>query len=97
MSKGTGKKKHRGEKEFKELTNRLSRIEGQIRGIKGMVESDAYCVDILTQTAAVKSALNGFDKLLLSNHIRTCVVDNIRMGNDEVVDELMDTLKKMMK
>ncbi len=96
-NKDTMKHKHREAKEYKDLITRLNRIEGQVRGIKGMVENEAYCVDILTQVSAVQSALNGFNKVLLGNHIRTCVVDDIREGNDEVVDELMKTLVKLMK
>lgn len=93
----SGKTKERSEQEYKSLINRLSRIEGQIRGIKGMVENNAYCTDILVQAAAVSAAVNAFNRELLSNHIRTCVADNIRNGNDEVIDELMDTLRKLMK
>ena len=89
--------KHRSDKEFKDLLNRLSRIEGQIRGIKGMVENDAYCVDILTQVSAITSALNSFNKVLLANHIKTCVSDDIRAGREEKVDELVVTLQKLMK
>ncbi len=91
------KHKHRGPNEYKDLITRLNRIEGQVRGIKGMVENEAYCVDILTQVSAVQSALNGFNKVLLGNHIRTCVVQDIREGKDEVVDELVKTLVKLMK
>ena len=91
------RKKERNEKEDKDLMNRLSRIGGQVRGIRGMVENDAYCVDILTQVAAVTAALNSFNKVLLANHIRTCVAEDIRSGNDEVVDELVATLQKLMK
>ena len=91
------KKKHRPEEECRVLCNRLSRIEGQIRGIRAMVEDDAYCTDILTQAAAVSAALNAFKSELLANHIRTCVADDLRGGKDEVVDELLDTLKKLMK
>ena len=82
------KKKKRTEKEYKDLINRLSRIEGQIRGIKRMVEEDAYCPD---------AALNSFNKVLLSNHIRTCVADDIRAGKDETIDELVNTFQKLMK
>lgn len=89
--------KARTEKEYKDLLNRLSRIEGQIRGIRGMVEKDAYCTDILTQVTAVQSALNGFSKELLANHIRTCVTDDIRAGKDETVDELVEVIRKLMK
>ena len=91
------KTKHRSEEEYKSLINRLSRIEGQVRGIRKMVENDAYCVDILTQVSAVQAALNGFNRELLSNHIRTCVMDDIKNGNDEIVDELVQTLQKLMK
>jgi DNA-binding FrmR family transcriptional regulator len=91
------RKKHRDEQELKKLTNRLSRIEGQVRGIRGMVENDAYCVDIITQVMAVQSALNAFNKMLLSQHIKTCVVDDVKNGNDEKVDELLNTLQKLMK
>ena len=91
------KTKHRSDEEYKALINRLSRIEGQVRGIRKMVENDAYCVDILTQVSAIQAALNGFNRELLSNHIRTCVMDDIRNGNDEIVDELVQTLQKLMK
>ena len=93
----THKTKHRSEEEYKSLINRLSRIEGQVRGVRKMVENDAYCVDILTQVSAIQAALNGFNRELLSNHIRTCVMDDIRNGNDEIVDELVQTLQKLMK
>lgn len=91
------KTKIRDDKEYKKLINRLNRIEGQIRGIRGMVEKSAYCTDILTQAAAVTSAMNAFSKELLSNHIKTCVAQNIKNGNDEVIDELLNTLYKLMK
>jgi DNA-binding FrmR family transcriptional regulator len=91
------KTKERSEKEYKDLINRLSRIEGQIRGIKGMLEKDAYCIDIMTQVAAANAALNSFNKVLLANHIKTCVTNDIRNGRDETVDELLDTLQKFMK
>ena len=90
------KHKERSEKEYKDLQNRLSRIEGQIRGIKGMVEKDAYCTDILIQVAA-DAALNSFNKVLLANHIRTCVARDIREGKEETIDELVATLQKLMK
>lgn len=77
--------------------NRLKRIEGQVRGIQGMLEKDAYCPDILVQVSAVNAALNSFNKVLLANHIKSCVADNIREGNDEVIDELVTTLQKLMK
>ncbi|MCI9381060.1 MAG: metal-sensing transcriptional repressor [Dorea sp.] len=91
------KTKERSEKEYRDLINRLSRIEGQVRGIKKMVENDVYCTDILIQVSAVNAALNSFNKVLLSNHIRTCVADDIRAGKDEVVDELVVTLQKLMR
>jgi DNA-binding FrmR family transcriptional regulator len=87
----------RSEEERKKLMNRLSRIEGQIRGIKGMLEKDAYCTDVLTQSAAVSAAMNAFNKELLASHIRTCVARDIREGKDEVIDELVVTLQKLMK
>ncbi len=89
--------KHRSKKEYKDLVNRLNRIEGQIRGIRAMVEKEAYCPDILVQVAAANAALNSFNKVLLANHIRTCVADDIRDGNDETIDELVKTLQKLMK
>ena len=91
------KTKHRSEEEYKTLINRLSRIEGQVRGVRKMVENDAYCVDILTQVSAIQAALNAFNRELLPNHIRTCVMDDIRNGNDAIVDELVQTLQKLMK
>ena len=93
----SGKKKERSEKEYKDLMNRLKRIEGQVRGVEGMLENDAYCTDILIQVSAISSALNSFSKVLLSKHMRTCVADGIREGNDEVIEELLCTLQKLMK
>ena len=93
----SGKTKDRDEKEFKDLMNRLKRIEGQVRGVEGMLENDAYCTDILIQVSAITSALNSFNKVLLANHMRSCVADNIREGNDEIIDELVVTLQKLMK
>ena len=87
----------RSETERKKLVNRLKRIEGQIRGIIGMLENDAYCNDILIQSAAVNAAVNAFNKELLANHIRTCVARDIREGKDETIDELVATLQKLMK
>ena len=91
------KTKERSEKEYKDLINRLSRIEGQVRGIKKMVENNAYCPDILIQVSAVNAALNSFNKVLLANHIRTRVSEDIRAGKDETVDELVTTLQKLMR
>ncbi len=89
--------KERTSDEYKKLINRLSRIEGQIRGIRRMVEESVYCTDILVQSAAVTAAMNAFNKELLSNHIRTCVADDIRDGKDETIDELVDLMGKLMK
>ena len=91
------KTKERSEKEYKDLIHRLNRIEGQVRGIKGMVEQDAYCTDILVQVAAVNAALNSFNKVLLENHIRSCVVRDIKEGKEVTLDELVGTLHKLMK
>ena len=91
------KTKHRSDEEQKRLTNRLNRMEGQVRGLKDMLQRDAYCPDILIQVSAVSAALNSFSKELLATHIRTCVADGIRRGDDEVIDELVTTLQKLMK
>lgn len=89
--------KKRTSQEQKSMINRLNRIEGQIRGIRKMVENDAYCPDILIQVSAVNAALNSFNKVLLAEHIRTCVAGDIREGKDETIDELMTVLQKLMK
>ena len=91
------KTKLRSEQELRDLTNRLSRIEGQIRGIRSMVEKDAYCIDILTQVSAASAALNSFTKVLLASHIKTCVAQDIRDGKDETIDELVAMLQKLMR
>ncbi len=91
------KTKERTEKEYKDLIHRLNRIEGQVRGIKGMVDKDVYCTDILVQVAAVNAALNSFSRVLLSNHIKTCVKQDLLEGKEETVDELVATLQKLMK
>ena len=91
------KKIERSVKEYKDLIHRLNRIEGQVRGIKKMVESDTYCTDILVQVSAVNAALNSFNKVLLANHIRTCVANDIRDGKEETIDELVATLQKLMR
>ena len=89
---------HRNLTEEKDLLKRLNRIEGQVRGIKAMVEDERYCVDILNQVSAVQAALNGFSRVLLSNHIKTCVIDEIEAGNaEETVEELCKTIQKLMK
>lgn len=91
------RKKKRSDEEFKSLMNRLKRIEGQVRGVEKMLENDAYCPDILTQVSAINSALNSFNKELLASHMKSCVVNDIRAGKDEVIDELVITLQKIMK
>ena len=91
------KTKERTEDEQKALLNRLSRIEGQIRGIKGMVEQNSYCTDIIMQVSAATAALNSFNKELLASHIKTCVVEDAKSGKDETVDELLDLLQKLMR
>lgn len=91
-----GRTKKRTEAEIDSLTKRLNRIEGQIRGIRGMLERDAYCTDILTQTAAATAALNAFSRELLESHMRTCVCNDILAGRDETIDEFLGILKKMM-
>lgn len=91
------RKKIRTGKEQQSLINRLSRIEGQVRGIRKMVENSAYCTDILIQVSAVNAALNSFNKVLLAEHIRTCVADDIRAGKEETVDELVEVLQKLMR
>ena len=93
----SGKTKERDPKEYRDLLNRLNRIEGQIRGIKRMVENDAYCIDILVQVSAANAALNSFNRVLLSNHIKTCVTHDIIEGKEETVDELLAALQKLMK
>lgn len=93
----THRTKERSEQEYKNLIHRLNRIEGQIRGIRGMVERDAYCTDILIQVSAVNAALNSFNKVLLENHIKSCVIRDIKDGKEESVDELVETLQKLMR
>lgn len=92
-----GKTKQRSEEEKRTLLNRLSRIEGQIRGLRGMIEKDAYCPDVLTQAAAASAALSSFSRQLLSEHIRTCVKEDVRQGNDEAIDELLGLMQKFMR
>ena len=91
------KTKERSEEERTALIHRLNRIAGQIQGIKGMIERDAYCTDILVQSSAVSAAINAFNKELLATHIRTCVAQDIRDGKDETIDDLVKTLQKLMK
>lgn len=91
------KKRPRSEEERKRLSNRLCRIEGQVRGLREMLQKDVYCPDILVQVSAVNAALNSFSKELLSEHIHTCVAEGIRRGEDEVIDELVAVLQRLMK
>lgn len=91
------RKKERSPEEYKRLIHRLNRIEGQIRGIRTMVENGAYCPDILVQSAAVNAAVNAFNKELLASHVRTCVAQDIRDGREETVDELVSTLQRLMR
>lgn len=93
----SAKTKHRSQEELKSLTNRLNKISGQINGIKKMLEENAYCTDILNQVSAAQGAFNAFSRELLANHIETCVVQNIKDGNEDIVDELLNTLQKLMK
>ena len=90
-------KKVRSDKEIKDLMNRLNRIEGQIRGIKRMLEEDAYCIDIINQVSAANCALNSFTKVILANHIKSCVAEDVKEGSEEKLDELVKTLQKLMK
>ncbi len=92
-----GKTTERTEEERTKLIHRLNRIEGQIRGIRGMIEKDAYCADVLVQSAAVSAAVSAFERELLASHIKGCVVRDIRAGKDEAADELADVLKKLIK
>ena len=91
------KHKQRDDAERKDLITRLNRIEGQVRGVKAMVEDDRYCVDIVTQVSAIQAALNSFNKELLARHVKTCVADDIKAGNEDAVDEFCNLLKKLMK
>ena len=93
----SSRKKKRSEEEQKALLTRLRKAEGQIRGIQKMVENDAYCPDILVQVSAVTKALNSFNKELLACHIRSCVAEDIRAGNNDAIDELVSVTQKLMK
>ena len=87
----------RTDEEYKKLLNRLNRIEGQIRGVKSMLENDAYCTDIVLQVSAINAALNSFNRQLLAEHIRTCVADDIRNGKDDTIEDLVNTVTRLMK
>ncbi len=91
------RKKERSEEEYKKLLNRLNRIEGQIRGVKGMLEKDAYCVDIITQVSAIAAALNSFNRVILSEYIKTCMKNDIQTGKDNSAEELADLVNKLLK
>ena len=93
----SGRTRRRTPEEYQSLLNRLSRIEGQVRGLRGMLEKDAYCPDILFQASAVSKALDSFSKELLAQHIRTCVVDDLEAGKYETVDELVRVIQRLMK
>ena len=89
--------KERSEKEFKDLMNRLKRIEGQVKGVQRMLEDNAYCPDIMVQVSAINNALNSFNKVLLAEHLKICVVDDIKAGREDTIEELTETLKKVMR
>jgi CsoR family transcriptional regulator, copper-sensing transcriptional repressor len=88
---------HHSENTKQNLITRLNRVEGQIRGIKGLIEKDTYCDDVITQISATQAALNSVAKILLEGHLRSCVVDRIQEGDDEVIDELLTTIQRLMK
>ena len=91
------RKTERSEEQKKKLINRLSRLEGQVRGVRKMIENDAYCNDVLIQTAAIGAAVDAFSREVLRAHLHTCVIRDIREGRDEVADELMETLERLMR
>lgn len=97
MELGSERTSHHNEKTIRELVNRMNRIEGQVRGVKGMIEKHVYCDDVLNQIASIQSALNGVSKLLLERHMKSCVLERIQDGDEEVIDELLKTVSKMMK
>jgi DNA-binding FrmR family transcriptional regulator len=91
------RKSHHSDKVKANLISRLNRIEGQVRGVKGLIEKDTYCDDVLNQIASIQSALNGVGKLLLEHHMKSCVIERIQEGDTEAIDELLITVKKLMK
>ena len=93
----SSRKKNRDDKEYKDLITRLNRIEGQIRGLKRMIEENAYCPDILVQSAAANAAINSFNRVLMANHLRSCVISDLKNGNEETIDELVKTMQKLTK
>nr|WP_193556227.1 metal-sensitive transcriptional regulator [Paenibacillus ginsengarvi] len=94
---GSDRKSHHSDKVKNSLVSRLNRIEGQIRGIKGLIDKDTYCDDVLNQIASVQSALNGVGKLLLEHHLKSCIIERIQEGDTEVLTELMTTMNKLIK
>lgn len=93
----SSRKKNRDDREYKDLITRLNRIEGQIRGLKRMIAENAYCPDILVQSAAANAAINSFNRVLMANHLRSCVISDLKNGNEETIDELVKTMQKLMK
>ncbi|WP_442603938.1 metal-sensitive transcriptional regulator [Paenibacillus sp. KN14-4R] len=91
------RKSHHSDKTKSNLINRLNRIEGQIRGVKGLIEKDTYCDDVLNQISSIQSALNGVGKLLLEHHMKSCIIERIQEGDSEVINELLTTMQKLMK
>ncbi|MET3290982.1 CsoR family transcriptional regulator [Brevibacillus fluminis] len=96
-AQGEERKSHHSDKMKSNLITRLNRIEGQIRGVKGLIEKDTYCDDVLNQIAAIQSALNSVGRLLLEGHMKSCVIDRIQSGDHDVIDELLVTVNKLMK
>ena len=94
---GNHRKSHHSDKTKSNLISRLNRIEGQVRGVKGLIEKDTYCDDVLNQIASIQSALNGVGKLLLEHHMKSCIVERIQEGDNDVLDELLTTMNKLMK
>lgn len=94
---GSDRRSHHSDKTKQNLITRLNRVEGQIRGIKGLIEKDTYCDDVITQISATQAALNSVAKILLEGHMRSCVVDRIQEGDHEVIDELLTTIHRLMK
>lgn len=97
LEEGSVRTSHHSDKTVRELVNRMNRIEGQVRGIKGMIEKHTYCDDVLNQISSVQSALNGVSKLLLEKHMKSCVIEQLQAGEEQVVDEVLKTIFKMMK
>ncbi|MVP00312.1 metal-sensitive transcriptional regulator [Paenibacillus lutrae] len=94
---GNERKSHHSDKTKNNLISRMNRIEGQVRGVKGLIEKDTYCDDVLNQIASIQSALNGVGKLLLEHHMKSCVIERIQEGDEEVISELLTTVNKLMR